>query len=987
MRKKLVAFKLIALSVVLVMAVVLVFAGCSDSHSLIRPNEERSAKQATAIVSYGSRQGLVDKMNLLTSFYNYYNTIYSYYYNQIISAETFSSALSDIESTFDDANESLAKNALFKLYCIEYLGKQNGRTNSASTVGKTYDFSDMTQYNAYVSDRIAELDSLLTIDERNEAIFAVNSSIKSQFEEYVTTVTEERAATEEEEEPTVVVPSTDYITSVEITTLPRKLTYELGEALSVKGMIMTVNYANTFADTAAADKFLADNTIYTEVSRSTVTDGVRLIYKTEIDNYATVGSTLPDITTQAAPAKLTIELSYGKKIAKFDINVIEARTHRTQAEELTASSTTTTEDTETIDDVLQYDANGKAKLLEKFSFDVVRENYETLEDYKIAKEAMARLQKNLSDNFVNYNYYYLQQLETKLTAVCQDLATRTTVTEDDINSQFAYKVTGDLTTYSTESSYNTAVKTSYASISIAYKLGTDTGAFFTKQILFPFNVTQNAAITALSGEKVTTDDSLQAYRENLAKQITVWLSNPDFVASEACTGDVKCEKCNALNSDNDGDDKCDALVENEVCGGDVTVQKDADGKLLCSCPLCENYRYKIGDPEYVAYPNLSEEDIAAGKYPVCPLTDCACKDCPSNEYVTETGELQTEAINVLDLVGTDKDGLGGKIAQSLATVVRTDYATDAAYTQALIDEFDKWIYRADALTKSGMSDVLKTDTMGALGLPEGYTANTTDDVRLVALVRELAAKGLGSYGWCVTTEGIRFVMVTGYAGNVATIEGYYASEDGGYYRNGTSYTAIDAGYTEGAAKFAKGEFCSYAYGGYAYDVANDVYVPQANGGWFLVNNGLVVLPVNYVTDVNAYNDNTKTYITKDEYDRYLLNGEKTVMTEVKDEETLYYYASENYKVFISDEAAQNYTLSGTRTVFGEDGAHYYYVANGTLEYSIFTSVLSNKQSDFYNAFQKDFYDRYLDDEGAVKYFNKAYKDSIKEIDEQINGAK
>ena len=99
MKKKLLVVKLIALCIALVLAMGLVLTACGED-SMIRPNKERTAKQAAAVVNYGGRQAYVDKTSVLTSFYNYYNTIYQYYQMGYISADQFTAIADNLQDTF-----------------------------------------------------------------------------------------------------------------------------------------------------------------------------------------------------------------------------------------------------------------------------------------------------------------------------------------------------------------------------------------------------------------------------------------------------------------------------------------------------------------------------------------------------------------------------------------------------------------------------------------------------------------------------------------------------------------------------------------------------------------------------------------------------------------------------------------------------------------------------------------------------------------------
>ena len=935
MKKKLLVVKLIALCIAVVLAMGLVLTACSDD-SMIRPNKERTAKQASAVVNYGGRQAYVDKTSVLTSFYNYYNTIYQYYQMGYIGAEQFAAIAENLETTFDDANESLAKNALFKLYCIEYLGQQSGRTNSADTKGKTYDFSKIAEQDRYIVDRIAELESLLNVEEKNKAIFNVNHSMDEQLDKYIAEITEQRSEAEEEEkEEEVEAPAIENMVSLVLTSAPRKVCYEKGEALSLKGMVLTINYSKIFDNATAVDNFFAENTRYVKGTASDVTGGVKVTYSTTVDNFEDFG-TVPDITGITELGDEEINITYGTKKVSFNVTIIEARPHRKQEAELKGTEEEHAHDStdshaHTLEDAVEYGADGKMLPLEKFSFEVVKGENESADEYSIRKEAMNKLNKYLADNFASYNYYYLKELETVLVNTCKELSTRTYVTQEDIELAYKNKVEQDLNQYTTEKGWISAVETSYTNSSVAYTLGDNKGIYFIKHILFPFTTEQNKQITALSDEKGSTDDAIQAYREIFAKQIGVWLSNPDFNTTDVCDAH-QCTECKKFDIDADDDHVCDE------CGGEVEVVTEG---FDCACPLCENY------DGVETYPNSG--------YALCPLTDCDCKVCPSNEYIDLDGNVQTSAINVLELVGADKDGLGGAIANAIDAIKRDSFDSEVAYRQAVIAEFDKWIYMADG-ANSGMEDVLKNESMGNIATPEDYDSSYVES--FTNLARELALKGFGSYGWCVSQYGIHFIMITGYTADVA----------------------VETGKLDGVDT----DFCAYPFGGYAKN-ADGSFSKSVNGGYAKVENGRVILPSNYIVDTNAYDKNDKTYITKEEYDRYLLTGEKTGLgVEGTGDDAKYYHDNENYKVTLTKAQADALIASGERDVRGsEESGYYYYVEKGTLEFALFESIVTNKQNDLYTSFQKTFLDNNI--EGNVEYFPNVYADSVKDLKEQMQG--
>ena len=257
---------------------------------------------------------------------------------------------------------------------------------------------------------------------------------------------------------------------------------------------------------------------------------------------------------------------------------------------------------------------------------------------------------------------------------------------------------------------------------------------------------------------------------------------------------------------------------------------------------------------------------------------------------------------------------------------------------------------------SGMEEVLKSDSMGNVATPEDYDTKYVEN--FTNLARDLAKKGFGSYGWCVSEYGIHFIMITGYTADVVVETGLLDGEEA--------------------------EFCAYLFGGYVKNTDGS-FSKSANGGYAKVENGRVILPYNYVVDTNAFDVNDKTYITKEEYDRYVLTGEKTGLgVEGTGEDAKYYHDNENYKVTLTKAQAEALIASGEREVKGSEASgYYYYVAKGTLEFALFESIVTNKQNDLYSSFQKTFLDNNV--EGNVEYFPEVYADSVKDIKEQMQG--
>ena len=152
--------KLLVLLIVLVLAASMIVATACNDSGMISKNTERDFTRVTAAVSYADRAAQVDKLELNATIYNFVYQYYSYYQQGYISQDSYQSVLDNIEKSYDQANESLAKTEAYTLKCIDELYKRvqaNGTAEekakavAASTAGKAYS----------AADRIKEIESVL----------------------------------------------------------------------------------------------------------------------------------------------------------------------------------------------------------------------------------------------------------------------------------------------------------------------------------------------------------------------------------------------------------------------------------------------------------------------------------------------------------------------------------------------------------------------------------------------------------------------------------------------------------------------------------------------------------------------------------------------------------------------------------------------------------------------------------------------------------
>ncbi|NCA67015.1 MAG: hypothetical protein EOM87_03010 [Clostridia bacterium] len=511
MRKKLIAFAL-----VLILALTLVLSACGDG-DMIRKNDKRDISQITATATYNGRMALIQKGELNSSINQYLNTIVQYYSAGYITAAQYQSIISDMGKNFDSANESLGKSALFTLYCIDYMAEyykddaiKYAAITAAGTKNKSY---NVDNYATYMQDRIAEIEAILTTEQNNDVLKALNESFEAQFKEYQAEVKEEIELTKTKTEQ--VIP--DGVKSIKIIA-PRKTVYEVGEEINTAGLVVEAVYED---------------------------ESVVVIEK----DYAITGFDSSKIS-----ASVEVTVTHDEDFtATFNVKIVEARPTRTQ---------------KTIEEeAVPYptDGEGKMLLLDKFSFSVNQADYETKAEYDIDKEAMRRLVTSLEESFRDYQYYYLKQLESKIVTVCQEaVESKVVVTEAEVNEFYNKEVSKQMEGYlSTAYAASTLEAAPYNTI--AHGVTADKGYFYVKHILFKFNTEQSNALTRYTSEKTGNAEALQKLREEYANLISVWLSNPDYDAEAVCEDeDCDCSYCdNYTGTDGYGenhDDDCDCVA-------------------------------------------------------------------------------------------------------------------------------------------------------------------------------------------------------------------------------------------------------------------------------------------------------------------------------------------------------------------------------------------------------------------------------------------
>ena len=556
--------KLIALVLIMVLAVCCVLVACNDDKGMFRKNQERVGKQITADATYNGRVGVVTLNDLYASFNNYYSYLYSYYQYGLFDAETFQSYLSDLDDTFSKSNDSLARDALYQLKCIDYLynyykancadREKVSAMESKSTVGSTYNFKTPAGLSKYYKERYEEINAIFACDPDDyyikQAIKYANDAMQKLYDQYIEEVEAEYAAAETTVD-TDETPS-GYV-GIRLTQLPSRTVYEKGDsALNTNGLIVEALYK----------------------------DADPVVIPTE---YLTISG----FSSSSVTASQTITVQYGKYSKTFEISIVDALPTKGE------TSDETEEEEEDEGDV------------EYFSFAVLESDYvkgdqteeerkAAIRDYRIHNTAMNRVLKYLEENYRDYDYYlylgYTSQLETAV----NNLLTKDTVVtmaqlEEKYNEQVAKEIEGYATTpYSKDSvTDSTIVHKNYAHTS-----ANNGGYYYVTQILIKFDAaTLKKALDAKS-EKISTEEAFNEYLLSLVGEVTAYTYNPEYDADATCElEECDCPRCANYSGNNHYDfdtiEKWYGLDENFV----DPCKNNHTGEITCTCAACPTKKY------------------------------------------------------------------------------------------------------------------------------------------------------------------------------------------------------------------------------------------------------------------------------------------------------------------------------------------------------------------------------------------------------------
>jgi len=156
------------------------------------------------------------------------------------------------------------------------------------------------------------------------------------------------------------------------------------------------------------------------------------------------------------------------------------------------------------------------------------------ETQEIGREALRRLKKSLERQYKDYDYYFSNQLLQKvIDRYEEEFKKGITVTDQEINARYNEMLASNIETFEANAdAYATALKENPKDIIYhpGYDNDTDKGYFFVKNILMKFSDEQTADLDAFKNNKVASEEAIEDYRDYLASQIKVNVSNPDYDA-------------------------------------------------------------------------------------------------------------------------------------------------------------------------------------------------------------------------------------------------------------------------------------------------------------------------------------------------------------------------------------------------------------------------------------------------------------------------
>ena len=638
--------KLLAFLLILVLAITAIVATACTK------NTERDFKQVTASVSYAGRSSQVDKLELNATIYNFVYNNYYYYQQGAMTAADYQKMLDKIDVSYKQANESLAESEAYTLMCIDELYKlvmakgtdeEKAAATAASTVGKAYD----------AAARIKEIVSVLPKKDLIAAIEAYNKEMQESFDSFL-------EAYESEIEKSVTKHSTDNVKELTVISKPWKLTYEKGESFIENGLKVGVVYEDS-------------------------TDVVTL----DRDEYTVTG-----FSSENVSKKVEITVSFGKKSATFDVAIVDAKVSRPALPKDDEE-----EDAEKTEIPVLFEVDLDKRIEDVKTSDSAR--------YKALSEAKRRLEKQMSTNYRNYEYYYLSKLKSQAVTACEEIKGKEAagVTQAEILAEYQKRLNDQLQELELGTKeYSSAVDGTSVKTQIVHK---DDKIFYVQHTLLGLSSDLKKEYDALKSEKTSHSDALWEIKKGLIDESSMYVSNPEY------DKDAKCE--------------------------------DED----CTCISCENY---------------------TGENPgECTDENCTCEKCPNKRYLKTITYGDNKTLNAKEDGTFDILDLRAAMYEDLAAMTDASTAEERAENLKVFKKWiymtndDESFFTTLSDGKLGYS--LSMDESDYV---ESFTELSRLLAYGTELQKEssdyyIVGSGVGSFGYCYTTYGIHVIMLSGYA--------------------------------------------------------------------------------------------------------------------------------------------------------------------------------------------------------------------------------
>ena len=528
--------KLLVLLIVLVLAVTMIAAtACNDSGMIVK-NQERNFTQATASVTYGGRSAQVDKLELNATIYNFVYQYYSYYQQGYMGQSDYQAVLDNIDTSYKQANESLAKTEAYTLKCIDELYKylqangtdeQKAKAAAASTVGKSYN----------AADRVKEIESVLPLKDYIAALEAYNEEMQESFDSYREAYEKEIAS------GAATTKSTDNIKEVKIVSKPWKLTYEKGESLLENGLKVSVIYEG-------------DPEKEVELDRT---------------DYTVTG-----FSSEEVKDKVEVKVTFGNSSTTFDVEIIAAKPSRPALPEEDEEEEEKTE----VPALFEVDLDEQIAAA-KTEGDTAL--------YKVLQESKRRLEKQMTSNYRSYEYYYLSKLKTQAVTAYETIIGEgegAKVSGEEINAEFAKKLESQKQELLLGSSkYSDKTDASGIKEQIVHE---DGQVFYVWNLLFKITDDLQAKYDAFEKEKVANKEALEKFLNDRIDEIGVYASNVEYDKDAKCEEEeCTCTACENYKGENPGPctaencacEKCPnkRFITEVKYGNDKTLNAREDG--------------------------------------------------------------------------------------------------------------------------------------------------------------------------------------------------------------------------------------------------------------------------------------------------------------------------------------------------------------------------------------------------------------------------